>query len=130
MSYGVNASAFADSHNIPPLSASTELPTYGNGGNVVISGDIRDFDSALHSGQAVTYVIKSPENNLVTIGQVTPSSDGSFEYSFVAGGPLWKLNGDYIVELHFGSTSGEATIIYTGGEFEQPITQPEPDPEP
>ena len=27
LSYGVNPSIFADDHNIPPLSASTELPS-------------------------------------------------------------------------------------------------------
>ena len=53
LSYGVNGSAFGDSHNIPPLSASTELPSYGNGDRVSFSGNIRDYDSALHSGQNI-----------------------------------------------------------------------------
>ena len=128
ISYGVNGSVFADSHNIPPLSASTELPTYGNGGKVLISGDIRDFDSSLHSGQALTYVIKAPDNNLVTIGQITPNSDGSFQTNFIAGGVLWKLNGDYTIEFHFGAISGETIIVYTGGDFTEPIPEPEPEP--
>ena len=36
----------------------------------------------------VTFILKSPENNLVTIGQFNPKSDGSFERTFVAGGPV------------------------------------------
>ena len=115
LSYGVNESVFADSHNIPPISASTELPTYGNGDEVVVSGNIRDYDSAIHSGQDITFVIKSPNNNLVSIGQITPSSNGSFQVDFIAGGALWKSGGDYVIEFHFGANSGETTIIYTGG---------------
>jgi len=122
LSYGVNGSVFADSHNIPPISASTELPTYGNGGKVVVSGDIRDYDSVLHAGQDITFVIKSPTNNLVTIGQITPSSDGSFQVDFTVGGILWKSSGDYIIEFHFGANSGETTIIYTGGDAPKSVT--------
>ena len=129
MSYGVNPSVFADDHNIAPLVATAELPSYGNGDRVNIDGSIRDFDSNLHSGQAVTVIVKSPDNNLVSIGQIIPNSDGSFTHSFVAGGPLWSSGGDYIVEFRFGSVSGESVVVYTGGSFTPP-TQPEPQPEP
>ena len=128
-SFGMNTSVFADEHNIPPISATTELPTYGNGDRVVISGDIRDYDSDTHSGQAVTYVVLSDDSRVV-IGQVVPSSDGSFQDDFVAGGPLWKTNGDYTIELHFGSIKGEATLVYTGGEFDAPLPEPAPEPKP
>ena len=130
LSYGVNGSVFAESHNIPPISASTELPTYENGDTVVVSGDIRDYDSVLHAGQDITFVIKSPTNNLVTIGQITPSSDGSFQVDFTAGGNLWKSNGDYVIEFHFGANSGETTIVYTGGVLKEPTPEPEPEPTP
>jgi len=124
LSYGVNGSVFADEHNIPPVSVSTDLDVYGNGGTVVISGQIKDYDSS--SGKGLTFLIKSPDNNIVTIGQITPNSDGSFEKTIVAGGPLWKLAGDYIAEFHYGQDSGEAMINYVGGE--QVISTPEPEP--
>ena len=130
LSYGVNGSVFADDHNIPPISATTDMSSYSNGSDVSVSGKIRDYDSSLHSGQAITYVIKSPDNNLVTIGQITPSSDGSFDLEFVAGGPLWKSNGDYILELNFGSISGETAVLYTGGTATGTTPEPEPEPEP
>jgi hypothetical protein len=41
LSYGVSGAAFADSHNLPPISVSSELTIYSNGSNVVVSGDIR-----------------------------------------------------------------------------------------
>ena len=76
LSYGVSGAAFADSHNVPPISVSSELTIYSNGNNVVVSGDIRNYDSTLHSGQDITVIVKSPDNNLVTINQISPNSDG------------------------------------------------------
>ncbi len=126
LSYGFNGTVFADSHNIPPISAKTELPSYENGDRVELNGSIRDYDSDIDSGKALTFVIKSPDGNLVTIGQLTPKSDGSFMQSFVAGGPLWKMSGDYIIEFHFGPQDGQAKIVYTGGEFEAPPPEQKP----
>jgi len=126
LSYGVNGSAFADDHNVPPLFVETELPTYGNGDEVVISGNIKNYAS--DSGTGLTFLIISPDNNIVAIGQLTPNSDGSFEYTLTAGGPLWKSSGDYVVEFHFGSAlEGATTIVYTGGDAPKP-TEPEPEP--
>lgn len=129
LSYGFNGSAFAEQHNIPPISASTELPSYENGDRVELTGSLRDYDTDLHAGLALTFVIKSPDGNLVTIGQLNPKSDGSFSHSFVAGGPLWKLSGDYVIEFSFGPQDGELEIVYTGGEFEKP-QPPQPDEPP
>ena len=131
LSYGVSGSVFADSHNIPPVSVSTDLTVYGNGGTVVISGNIRDYDSS--SGHGLTYKILSPDGNIVRIGQPIPNSDGSFQISFLAGGGLWKLAGDYTIEFKIAGNTGEAIINYIGGE--QVITtpkptSPEPEPEP
>ena len=124
LSYGMSGIAFADSHNIPPLSVTTDTKIYANGGTVVVTGNIRDYDSSVDAGKAITFILKSPENNLVTIGQFNPKSDGTFERTFIAGGPLWKINGDYILELHFGSNEAKTTINYVGGEAV--ISKPKP----
>ena len=78
LSYGFNSSVFADSHNIPPISAITELPSYENGDRVLVTGDIRDFDPDIHSNTALTYRITDSTGNIVTIGQILPNSDGFF----------------------------------------------------
>jgi len=124
LSYGVSGSAFATEHNVPPVFVETDLDLYGNGGTVVISGQIKNYDSS--SGKGLTFLIVSPDNNIVTIGQIIPNSDGSFEKTLVAGGPLWKLAGDYNVEFHYGADSGETVINYVGGE--QVISEPPPPP--
>ena len=126
LSYGVSGSVFADSHNIPPISVSSDVEVIGNGANVVISGNIRDYDSGIHSGQDITVIIKSPDNNIVTIKQISPNSDGSFQFNIVAGGKLWKSAGDYIVDVHFGANAGETILNYVGGE--QVISDPPPPP--
>jgi len=144
LSYGVSGAVFADSHNIPPISVSTDTKIYANGNNVVVSGQIRDYDASSETAGAITYIVKSPENNLVTIGQLIPKSDGSYTFSFIAGGTMFKLNGDYILEVKYGPNKAETKINYVGGEQvvskpkppvvtepEPPVvTEPEPEPEP
>nr|WP_238536105.1 CFI-box-CTERM domain-containing protein [Candidatus Nitrosopumilus salaria] len=132
LSYGISGVVFATSDPNPALSVSSDTEIYSNGATVKITGSIKDYDAAMNSGKAITFILKSPENNLVTIGQFTPKSDGTFEHTFVAGGPLWKLNGDYTLELHHGADKSQITINYVGGE--QVITKPKPpvvtEPEP
>jgi hypothetical protein len=126
LSYVFNGSALGATIETPPISATTEFPLYENGSRVVLNGNIRDYNSDVDSDKALTLIVKAPapDGNIVAIGQIIPSSDGSFAYSkIVAGGPLWKLNGDYIVEFHFGSLKGSTKILYTGGTFEVPVPE-------
>ncbi|NND85732.1 MAG: hypothetical protein HKM23_00050, partial [Nitrosopumilus sp.] len=126
LSYGVNGSVFATSDPNPALTVSSEMEIYSNGNSVKVSGKIKDYDSS--SGKGLTFIITSPDNNIVGIGQINPSSDGSFSKSFIAGGPLWKLNGDYAIQFHYGADESNITINYVGGE--STVTKPEPEPEP
>jgi len=103
----------------PTIFLTTNLPDYGNGDIVIISGNIKNYYSL--SGGKLSYIIKSPIDYILDIGQLSLRSDGTFEYIFTAGGPLWKSSGDYIVEFNFGASSGKTTIVYTGGEFNEPI---------
>jgi len=120
----LNGNALGATIEEPSISVKTELPLYENGNRVVLSGNIRDYNPDVDADKGLTLIVKSPDNNIVAIGQITPSSDGSFAYSkIVAGGPLWKLNGDYIFEFHFGSLKGSAKVLYTGGTFEVPTPE-------
>ena len=114
LSYGVSGSVFATSDPNPALPISSNLEIYSNGANVEISGSIKDYDSVSNKG--VTYIIISPDDNIVGIGQLTNvNTDGTFKKSFIAGGPLWKSNGDYTVEFHYGADESTITINYVGG---------------
>ncbi len=117
LSYGVNGSVFADEHDLLPVNTSSDLALYSNGSTVTISGNLKDYDASSLSAGAVTYVIITPdESGRVGIGQLIPNSDGTFEFSFIAGGPLWKTNGDYIVETKYGGNTSTLKINYVGGE--------------
>ena len=122
LSYGVNSSVFADSHNLLPVNTSSNIDIVANGANIVISGSLKDYDPLSQSAGAVTYVVKSPENNLVAVGQLIPNSDGTFEFSFIAGGILWKLNGDYVVETKYGGNTSKLILDYLGGELSNTVT--------
>ncbi len=134
LSYGISGPAFATSDPNPALPVSSELETYSNGGSVKISGTIADYDSS--SGKGLTFLVISPDNAIVQIGQLTPNqidSDGSFTKSFVAGGKYWKASGDYTIEFHYGADESKVTVNYLGGSpivSGQPEPTPEPEPEP
>ncbi len=139
LSYGISDAAFATSDPNPALPVSTDIEIASNGASVSIYGTLPDYDSS--SGKGLTFLIVSPDNTIVQIGQLIPNSDGSFAKSIVAGGPLWKLSGDYIVKLQYGADKSEVSVNYVGGEQvisgqpEPPVvTEPEPpvvtEPEP
>ena len=126
ISSSFSGSVFADTHDIPPISASAEFPAYENGDRVVITGNIRDFDSSTDNGKAITIVVKSPSENIVGIDQVVPNSDGTFTSSKIIAGGIWTASGDYIAEINFDGQSGQLIIVYTGGEFDSTVIPPPP----
>ena len=132
LSYGVSGSVFADSHNVPPVTISLDSDIIGNGGIVTVSGNIKNYDPLSFTAGAITYLITSPDNNIVGIGQLAPRSDGSYEFAFTAGGNLWKLNGDYTIQVRYGADTSDITVNYVGGEFvgSEPPPPPPVDKEP
>ena len=124
--YGASSSVYADNHNVSPISASTEFPAYENGDRVIITGNIRDFDSSVDQGKAITIVVKSPSDNIVGIDQVVPNSDGTFTSSKIIAGGIWNTSGDYIAEINFDGQSGQLIVVYTGDEFVPTTTEPPP----
>ena len=125
LSYGVNGSVFAQTDGLP-LSVTTELPSYGNGDIVKISGTIKDL---AEYAQSVTIVIVSPDGNIVSIAQVNPSSDGTYSTTLKAGGTM-TVSGEYELRAQYGAQKITNTFVYTGGESPTPSPTPEPEPEP
>ena len=74
----------------------TDASQYTSGSEIKISGIV---DNPEH-GSAVTIKIRSPNNNLVSIAQVNPESDGVFHTTVRASGSTWKEAGDYTVEAN------------------------------
>ena len=74
----------------------TDASQYTSGSEIKISGMV---DNPEH-GSAVTIKIRAPNNNLVSIAQINPDSDGVFSTTIAASGPTWKEPGDYTVEAN------------------------------
>ena len=75
LSYGISGAAYAA---VEPLSVITE-EFYGEGNTITISGFVKNFDASDdQKSMDVTIMIVSPTGNIVTIAQVSPSSDGNY----------------------------------------------------
>jgi len=126
LSYGVSDVAFATSDPNPALPISTDLDIASNGASVTVSGTVTDYDSSSQTAGAITYKVISPTDGFVTIGQIIPNSDGSFEFNFIAGGILWKDNGDYTIDVKYGADSSKVLVNYVGGKQVISTTEPPP----
>jgi len=113
-STGIAGIAFSESHNVAPLTTTSEAPLYENGDTVTIRGAIKDYDRT--DKTAVTVIILDPLGTIVSIAQVSPNEDtGEYEAFFKAAGPLWKLSGEYTAKVKYGSQPAEVTFQFTGG---------------
>ena len=130
-----------------PLSVETDQALYAQGNTVTISGFIKTLNEDYSVD--VTLIIIDPTGNIVSIDQITPNSDGTYETSFIADGPLWKTGGEFIVKAQYGAQKIESTFDFAGGTgipppppppgtTEPPVVEPPPpvveppppDPEP
>ena len=130
------SSVYATSHNVPPVSVQTDQASYTTGEVILISGFVKDFDGEFD----VTLLIQSPQNNVVYIAQITPSSDGNFSATTIASG-MMKQVGEYTVKASYGPQSNQIIFEFVGGEGSvqsappqtvETVTEtiPEPEPEP
>ena len=115
------------------LNLQTDKVLYGQGGVVVITGIIHNIEN-LSTGD-VAIIVRAPDNNIVTIAQVHPNADGSFQTSLKADGPQFKAPGDYTVLANFSGLKSTITFEFTGGSGDiisggEPLPTPKPEPTP
>jgi len=97
-----------------PISLSTSLPSYNQGDVIVMSGHVRNLVSAT----LVTLRVFNSHNDLVSVNQISPSSDGSFTRTFLSGGPLWTNAGTYTIIAQYGSYANTtATFNFNGARI-------------
>jgi len=124
LSYGISGAAYAA---VEPLTVITE-EFYAEGNIITISGFVKNFDASdPQKKMDVTIVITAPNGNLVTVLQISPSSDGNYSDSFTAGGMI-SAEGDYTVKAKWGAQSNQTTFEY-GGSSGVPVVEEEvPEP--
>jgi len=125
LSYGISGAAYAA---VEPLSVTTNKEFYAEGGTITISGFVKNFDASdPQKKMDVTIVITAANGNLVTVLQISPSSDGNYSDSFTAGGMI-SAEGDYTVKAKWGAQSNQTVFKY-GGSSGVPVVEEEA-PEP
>jgi len=125
LSYGISGAAYAA---VEPLSVTTNKEFYAEGSTITISGFVKNFDASdPQKRMDVTIVITAPNGNLVTVLQISPSSDGNYSDSFTAGGMI-SAEGDYTVKAKWGAQANQTVFKY-GGSSGAPVVEEET-PEP
>jgi hypothetical protein len=131
MTTGFAATAFADSHDIAPLSVKTELPLYDQGDSVKFTGQIKTLaDNPTDVTIRILGPLVNGTGNMVQVAQITPQLDGSFEGFLVVTGPQWVKKGDYKIMAFYGGQKAETTFFYNGGTGSDIIDTPPPPPPP
>ena len=54
-------------------------------------------------GQDILYDIISPENVVLSSGQIGPNSDGTFYFTTFAMDTIWKTDGNYVFSVDMRS---------------------------
>ena len=110
--------------SIPPLSVKTDLPLYTVGNTITVSGLIKNLNPDYPVD--LTLIIRDSTGNLVSISQITPKADGSYETTFIASG-TFKVGGEYSVQASYSGQKAKTTFQFVGTE---PPPTPEPTPTP
>ena len=110
------ASAFAGSGDV---TIGTDLSEYTKGDTITISGFIDGWGAVDGFGNQkldvndVALRIVDPINNIVTISQITPNSDGTFATSIATDSPVWKKVGTYTIMANYGDGTGSVSFGFT-----------------
>jgi len=94
------------------ISVTTNSSSYEEGEVISISGSVSDYrESDPYTNFDVTIRLVAPNNNIVSISQVSLDGDGFYSASILAQGPLWNLDGDYTISVSQGSDRNASTTF-------------------
>jgi len=116
-SMGAASQAFAGT---PPLDIEVDGDTFDHDSTIVVDGQIGN----MRAGAPVTLIV-SGSTGVVTIEQVTPSSDGSFSFSINTASPLMKYDGEYKIKATYGDRNVNDVVYVTleGGVVREAIVE-------
>ena len=153
LSFSLTGAVSAQSAQVP-LSVETNLPEgvgYSPGTELVISGEVRESSLAKNPTPVLLRIIGADGASMVAMAQVMLDSNNSYSHTLTAGGPLWKVSGDYTIKAQYGAQKGETTFVFNAAtptpepevvvvpepevvEVQEPVAvvvaEPEPEPEP
>ena len=103
-SMGAASQAFA----AVPLDIEVDGDTFDHASTIIVDGQIGD----MRVGTPVTLIV-SGQTGVVTIEQITPSSDGSFSFSINTASPLMKYDGEYKIKATYGDSNINDVVFVT-----------------
>ena len=107
-----NFQVASQSTEVPIMTIETDSSSYEEGEMINVSGSVSDYrESDPYTNFDVTIRLVAPNNNIVSISQVSLDSDGFYSTSILAQGPLWKLDGDYTISASQGSDRNSSTTF-------------------
>jgi len=93
----------------------TSQNSYEEGDTIVVSGNV----TSIIAGEQVSITIFR-EGNLVDIAQIEVAQDGNYAHTFIAKGPLWQKDGNYVIRALYGKTTIETSFeFFTKGACEE-----------
>ena len=101
------------------ITVETDQPSYETGDTITISGSV----GTPQGTQPVLIRVTDSKGVLVRVDQVNVAADGSYEYSFPAGG-LMRNTGEHTVQVTYGSRTEETTFDFTATEMPTGNWQP------
>lgn len=90
------------------ITVETDKTDYTTGDTITISGSV----GTPQGTQPVLIRVTDSKGVLVRVDQVNVAADGSYEYSFPAGG-LMRNSGEHTVQVTYGSRTEETTFGFT-----------------
>jgi len=108
----INTQLAAEKSEVPIITIETDSSSYEEGETVTVSGSVSDFrESDPYTNFDVTIRLLAPNNNIISISQASLDGTGFYSTSFLAQGPLWKLDGDYTLSASQGSDRNASTTF-------------------
>ena len=126
-----NFTVASQASEVSIMTIETDSSSYVDGDEIIVSGSVSDFkESDPYTNFDVTIRLLAPNNNIVSISQVSLDSDGFYLASIIAQGHLWKLDGDYTIYASQGSDRNASTTFtfvhsVPEGEVTEEVTEGE-----
>jgi len=93
---------------VPMVTVSVDQASYEDGDLMVLSGSV----SEILTGESVTLRIISSDAHLITLAQLEVNPDMTFGVDVAVGGPLWRVEGTYIVKVTYSSEASTAVTTF------------------
>jgi len=96
----------------------TDQPSYEDGDTIIISGNVGTVSES-YPDTPVSIIVIGPDGKTAGIIQTTPSSNGSFSHTLIAGGSM-QISGVYEVTATYGTQKSTTTFSFESSSSTTP----------